>query len=600
MYSKILHKVKVLARTVKYVYSEDPLGCAVRDIGFLIQTALEMYLIRLGGQFIDSTADILGTWENFEIREYFLTESFQYLALTLAVWIFGKLIWNLRALIRERVSRRVVVQANYDIVSKVGSENLQEVEHKEFQSLVTFVSSYSVEKIFETYDNFTEVVRQFISTTVALFILSVSMEWSVFFLLIIAIPEPIFQYLGDQKVRRFRLSEVRGVKFVNYLLSLALDISAFAELKVNSVYKTIKKDYLKGDQDYIGGMYKHHKEIYSTNVIMAMIAQILRNVYTVYILAISIIQGFTIGHFKALFDYASSAYNSSYLMISNTFTVYDGLSYTEDFFKLLDYEGFSDITRGDKKIRRGTPTLTLENLDFEYPDGNVKVLENLNVTIQPGEKVAFLGGDGSGKSSLIKTLSGLYEIKAGDYTLGGYSVRELKRGELKKQLSVTFQNFIRYNFTLRENIILSGGKERINRILYEEVKKVTQIDRFMKKENLTDNQVLGKVFPGGREISPGYWQRIAIARMLYQKGNIYIMDEPFTHIDGESKATILKNVIKFLGKEKTLIYISQDSDHLKLFDKIYILSAGKIVESGSYDELIKKKGHLFKSVQNNS
>src|SRR5690606_32640506 len=120
----------------------------------------------------------------------------------------------------------------------------------------------------------------------------------------------------------------------------------------------------------------------------------------------------------------------------------------------------------------------------------------------------------------------------------------------------------------KENITLSGEKKSINLDLYNKVKEISGVDQFMKKEKLLDEQKLGKYFTDGIEISPGYWQRIAIARMLYRNRQIFIMDEPFTYIDGPSRVEIIDGVLDFIGEDRTLIYISQNTDHLKKFDKV--------------------------------
>jgi len=121
----------------------------------------------------------------------------------------------------------------------------------------------------------------------------------------------------------------------------------------------------------------------------------------------------------------------------------------------------------------------------------------------------------------------------------------------------------------------------------------------MKKEKLTDKSILGKEFTGGKDISPGYWQRLAIARMLYRNKGIFIMDEPFTYIDGPSQEKMIKEILKFIGNKKTLIYITQNTDHLDMFDTVYYIHDGRIVESGSYNQLMKKKGKFYKEARAN-
>ena len=182
--------------------------------------------------------------------------------------------------------------------------------------------------------------------------------------------------------------------------------------------------------------------------------------------------------------------------------------------------------------------------------------------------------------------------------MGGFSVKELDRGEVKSKISVTFQNFVNYSFSIRENITLTGERKNINNELYSKVIKICEIDKFMKKEGITDTLRLGK-YLDGKELSPGYWQRLAIARMLYRNRDIFILDEPFTFIDGLSREKIMKGILDFAGPDRTVILISRDTDLLDLFDRIYMFDNGHIVERGDWKELIKKKGRFYKEVKYN-
>lgn len=590
----------VLFRTIKYVYGKSPWMALVRDLSFVVVTALEMTLIKLGGLFIDGAIELLETWEVFSIREFFYTEAFQMLSLMLAGWIAIKGLNSLMAYLRDKMWRIVKVDAEFKILEKLESENLEEIEQSEFQDLITFVPGYSIQRIFDTYTVFSDVIRHSLRLVTSLILLATSMGPSVFFLILISLAEPIAQYLGDKKIKNYRLNEVEDIKFIEYLWGQAVWIPNFAELKVDGIMKYISKAHNRGSREFNEGIVELNKHYHIDSVFWAMVGQILMRGYQVYVLAFSITQRLSLGDFKVLFDYAGSGYGASYNAVRSGTKIFDHLSYVEKFFELLDYEGFGDLRPGDKSLpKRGTPKLQLLNLDFAYPEDGKKVLENVNIEIKPGEKVALIGGDGSGKSTIVKTLCGLYQVVAGDYQIGEYSVKELARGELKGKTSVVFQDFVRYSMSLRRNITMSGERVALNRSLYEKVKEVSGVKRFMKEEGLKDSQLLGKYFTGGKEISPGYWQRLAIARMLYRDREINMMDEAFTYIDGPSRARILDNILEFLGDEKTLIYVAQDTDHLKKFDTIYFLKGGKVVESGNYKELMDKKGAFYKEVKYN-
>ncbi|WKZ31483.1 MAG: ABC transporter ATP-binding protein [Candidatus Dojkabacteria bacterium] len=596
---KIRRTFHTIFKTVSYVYKKAPASALTRDTAFLIITILELYLIRVGGQFIDATADVLHSWESFDITQYFFTDSFYFLMIGLAIWIVVKGLNNLRVWLLDRISREVLLEGEKEVLDKVSTENMQEVERVDFQELLAFVPNYSIERLITSYDTFTTVVQQLIRTVSSMVILYEVIGWPSVTLVLISIAEPVVMYFGENKIRKFRKRQIGGIKFVNYLRYIALEIPNFPELRVNNVYKYIKQKYWDGNFSFNKELTELQKHFYIDNSFFAMIGRLLFVVFIIYTLFVSITKRLTIGDFKALYDYAESAYNGSFSVIRNLFRLLDDISYTDEFFALLEYEGFSDLESGNMKLsKRDTPTLKLYKVDFTYPGDKEKSLENISMVVNPGEKVAIVGGDGSGKSSLVKILSGLYALQTGEYFLGDYSVRELERGELKNQVAVVFQDFVRYNFTIERNIMLTGESVKVNRSRYEFAKEVAGVSKFMKSEGLKDDQLLGKYFSGGREIPAGYWQRIAIARMVYRDRNIMLMDEPFTYVDSVSRKNILDNIFKLVNSDdRILLYITRNVDNLEEFDRIYYLRHGKIVESGSYKELMKKKGAFFKEVE---
>jgi len=390
------------------------------------------------------------------------------------------------------------------------------------------------------------------------------------------------------------------LKLTNYIYyTLGMDIRNFNELRVDNTYDYLKRKFTVAKEGYLKTLFEKRKHLTIDQIFGSVVGQLLKYVYILYLLGYAVINKISIGSFSALFNYVDVVFTGS-LQAANTFSLLDNyLSYASKYFEFVNHMGFGDQRHGFEKLPKKTPDIEFMKLDFAYPDQpEKKVLENISFKIEAGQKVAFFGGDGSGKSSLIKILTGLYQITSGDYFMGGFSVKELDRGEVKSKISVTFQNFVNYSFSIRENITLTGERKNINNELYSKVIKICEIDKFMKKEGITDTLRLGK-YLDGKELSPGYWQRLAIARMLYRNRDIFILDEPFTFIDGLSREKIMKGILDFAGPDRTVILISRDTDLLDLFDRIYMFDNGHIVERGDWKELIKKKGRFYKEVKYN-
>lgn len=598
---KTKRKIFALTRTLKFIYSKYPAVTVLRDILFVISTAAEIYGITILGKFIDETTNILLSWNSFQLKEYLSTDSFFYLLLILLLWIVTQICKRIREYLHHCINENIKKDSQEDILQKISDTNLEDIETEDFQDMLVFVPSFSVERIVSTYENFSTVLSNTIRLFSAGIILFGTMRWSVFLFLIFVLPETVATHYRRKQIRIYQDEQTGKIKFLNYIQNLGIRIANFAELRVNNIYSHLKRKYSEEYEQYVKGLLKKHFNFTKDQTAYSVIGETLKYGYIIYVLAVSIAKGLTFGTFKALFDYVGVVYASIYEIINAISLMSNNLEYVEEFFDLIEYQGFGDSKHGSIKLGEETPTLEFKNLNFEYPDDpGTKILSNLNLEVKPGEKIAFFGGDGSGRTSVVKILAGLYRVNEGEYLIDGHDIQDLDRGQLKKKLSVIFQDFVNYHFSLEENIVIAGQRKNVDRKLFEKVSKIAQVTKFKKQMNFKNSNILGKTFPSGKELSPGYWQRLSIARMLYRNRNIFIMDEPFTFIDDISAREILSNIFEFAGETRSVIYITRSINYLKDFDRIYYFDKGKIVESGSWDELMKEKGKLYKETKRRS
>lgn len=596
MNQRIKQKLKTLKDVVFFFYGRYTLWVVLRDILFLAITVAEMYNIKVMGTFLDSTALLLGSEGSFNIQEYIFTDSFFLLMMMLLLWIVGNIGKKVRTNIYDNMEDKIWSDCNLEMVNKMSRSNLQDIMDPKFQDLITYIPTYSINNMILSYSAFSDIVSQGIRLITSVAIMFIDLRLSILFLVLFVLPEVIVGYIQGRKIREYNTKKVGRLKLVNYLSTLALDHSNFSELRVDDTFRYIKDTLKNEDHEYQKGLFNRRKHFYIDTISTSILGQVLKYGYIVYLIGYSIVKKLTIGAFSALFNYTIVVYSSAFEMLNTIGLLSDRLSYASSFFKLSQWKGFGDIQYGTQKLPSGPLTLKFDDLDFAYPDQpDKKILENINLEIKSGEKVAFLGGDSSGKSSLVKLLTGMYEIQVGDYVIGGLSVRELKRGELKGRISVVFQNFINYNFSLEKNITIGLDRQNVDREFFDEVQKMVGLDKLIKKKGIAKDDVLGRYFKDGIELSPGYWQRIAIARMLYRNKDIFIMDEPFTFIDSESKSKIINNIVDFVGRDRILIYITRSTEDLEKFDRVFYFENGHMVESGPWKELLKKKGKMYKS-----
>lgn len=597
----IQEKMKTLWYVISFFYGKYPKEVISRDLLFIIVIVAEMTGITVAGKFLDATLEVIrASVGTFDIYQYIATDSFFYLCISLLLWIFVSVGNKVRTYLSNNIVDRVWKDTSLEILGKLSNTNLQDVEKPKLQNLIDFIPNYSIGNMLLSYEAFSTIVYQLVKSIAAFIILSSYLGWTALLLTIFVIPEVLLSHFNRKRIVLYEENNMDRFKLTNYIyFTLGMDIKNFMELRVDNTYDFLKKRYEKEKSLYLGELFERRKHFTIDQTFGSVSGQLFKYVYIVYLLAYVIINRISIGTFSALFNYVDVLHSGAYHVLNTLSLLSSQLAYTSKYFEFVKYRGFGDEKQGFAKLGKSVPALAFHNLDFVYPDEpDRKVLENISFDIKPGEKVAFFGRDGSGKSSLIKILTGLYEVTSGDYQIGEYSIRELARGELKRKVSVTFQNFVNYNFSIRENITLSSEKKNIDMKLYREVLKVCEIDKFMNKEGMSDDLILGK-YLDGKELSPGYWQRLAIARMLYRNRDVFILDEPFTFIDAPSRDYILKNILKFVGHNRSLILITRDTDLLDTFDRIYVLDKGKIIENGSWKELLSNKGHFYKEVKLN-
>lgn len=588
-------KISILWNTLKFIYGRYTIQAILRDIFFVVGTVVDLYSITILGRFIDETAKILLEWKSFDLVEYFATKSFLYLAMLLGLWIVSQICLMIKEYFYYYIYEKVWEDTRYMMMSKVSRSNLQDVEQERFQDLLTYIPSFSIDRIATAYLDFSTIMSNIVKVVGAFVILFGTMRWYTLLILLFVIPETIAVHIQRKKIKKQEDQSIGTFKMLNYIQNISLHIPNFSELRVNDTFAYLKRKYIKEYDAYIDNNLGQQSDFYRAKTTFSLVGQFLKYIYIIFLLSISIIRRFTVGTFKALYDYVEVVYIGTFNIVDTISLLSNKLDYIEDFFQLLEYEGYGDQVHGEIKLPRKTPAIEIRNLTFFYPDKpEKKALKGVYFSVEPGQKVAIFGGDGSGKSTVVKVLTGLYQIVHGEYKLGGYSVKELDRGEVKKQLAVTFQNFINYNFSLKDNVIISGKKRSIDSELYDQVSKVTDISEITKREKIDDKHILGQLFPHGQDLSPGHWQRLAISRMLYRNKNIFIMDEPFTFVDTISAKDILKNVFDFIGKDRSLIYITRSTNNLEMFDKIYYMADGRIEEEGTWNQLMKRKGRLYK------
>jgi ATP-binding cassette subfamily B protein len=282
------------------------------------------------------------------------------------------------------------------------------------------------------------------------------------------------------------------------------------------------------------------------------------------------------GTFNGIFDAISKLYENGLFM--------------ETLFEFLDLPEMKDRPRS-LTTPAANPALGIEfkNVSFRYQGQTDWAIRNLNLKIMPGEKVALVGENGSGKTTLIKLLTRLYEPSEGEILYQGVSLHDWPMDELRRKIGVIFQDFVRYQLSLRENVGFGSVDDLSNQSRIEHA--ADQGGMLEMLPGLADGweTTLGGWFQKGRELSGGQWQKIALSRAFMREGEVIVLDEPTSALDAEKEYEIFKR-FKDLTAGKIAFLISHRFSTVRMADRIVVLKQGQVIEQGSHHELIAKDG----------
>ncbi|HWJ92251.1 MAG TPA: ABC transporter ATP-binding protein, partial [Flavisolibacter sp.] len=277
--------------------------------------------------------------------------------------------------------------------------------------------------------------------------------------------------------------------------------------------------------------------------------------------------------------------------------VSQGAIYLQDFFDFFEIRPKIETPAHPRPfpnpIREG---FVFQDVGFRYTNSARWANRHLNFTLHAGEKLALVGENGAGKTTLVKLLSRLYDPTEGKILLDGHDLKEYDLVELRTRIGVIFQDYLRYQMTVAQNIAVGNIKEKENRAVIVQAAEQSLANIMIEKMQDGYDQQLGRRFNQGIELSGGEWQKIALARAYMKEAQLLILDEPTSALDARAEYEVFQRFAE-LTKGKSAVLISHRFSTVRMADRIVVLDKGEIIEIGSHEELLSKGGRYAELFQ---
>ncbi|WKZ30633.1 MAG: ABC transporter ATP-binding protein [Candidatus Dojkabacteria bacterium] len=573
---KLSEKPRIFLRYVKYYSSFSPFYFWAGIIIAYIRAPIDSIMIFLGGLFIESIVEYYKDPSDFYLINMALPRPILYVLIMLGLWIVQRIMSALYNICHIRTRHRVWAGSRQDLIERYSTLNLEETDREDIKDEVEKIQHFWWTRAVSLYDKIVSVGDLTINVVFALIAVASFNPILAAIILILPLPEVIIGMKNNKHFREF-IDDIGPVMLNRtYIFSVLLDSRTFAEKKVNAIHRILERKF-KHFAGIITEGYENAQSKYEKNsTVGSVVDMVLLYSVRIAVVVIGILQQIPVGRISYILGYVDTLYSNIFTIQSSSILLIDDLSYVRRLFDFLDTQGFADSHSGRRILKQSVPDIELRDFSFTYPETGITVLNHASLKISAGEKVLILGKDGSGKSSIIRFIAGLYKIQSGDILFDNVSITALKRRQVKDKLAIVPEDFSRFYMTLKENITIGDPRRPFDAKLFEKALYVAGLDEWVKEMNIDpDGVTIGSYFEGGLEISSGHWQRIAIARAIYRNRDVFVFDQPFTYVDKTSVNVIFPRLMEFIGN-RTLILIGEEVIFPEYFTNIYEMGNGQI------------------------
>lgn len=433
---------------------------------------------------------------------------------------------------------------------------------------------------------------QYILTFVIASVIIISVNWMLVILIVLLSILKIFIENRNQKRKKKEVYDVAPPiwRRINYSDSISGNLGIAKDLRVYKMDQFINNERELAIDDYVGMIRKDIRKDFLSRSFVEMLA-IADGLFLYGFMIYEVIfNNMSIANFTFMVSSVFQLIRSLYLLIKNNSQLLLNSLQVNDYRKFMDIDYINN--KHTKEVSCQEVEIEFKDVYFSYYMQDGYALENLSFKIKAGEKIALVGYNGAGKTTIVKLLTGLYQPTKGKILLNGVDITTIKRDSLAHMMAPVFQETTFFPFSIGENIAMSlRANDNLERI--DDIIKLVKMDEKIKTLPEGIQTILSRDLDDkGIELSGGESQKLSLARAIYKDNQVFILDEPTSALDAISEYEMYNNFNQ-ITKDSTTIYISHRLSSTRFCDRIILLDKGRIIEEGFHQQLMENKGTYF-------
>jgi ATP-binding cassette subfamily B protein len=495
-----------------------------------------------------------------------------------------------RQLVQNLIDLRLGFMVTGRIVRKALTLEMRWFEDPEFYDKLQNARRQSEYRAMAIVNDGFFAVQNALSLISFMAILLVFNPWIALILCAAAIPTFIVQtrYSRDNfRLQTWRAPETREMNYIEQLLTMD---DAVEEVKLFELGETLLKEH----GETFWKTFREDAALARARTLYGLLWGTLSTVAYygawIWVIRLTVLGKLTLGSmtfYIALFSQSQGVFQG---LLSNVASLFENSLFLKNLFDFLDLPGETARPRvGARPAEDRSRGVEFDRVWFKYPKSEKWILEDFSLKIKPGEKLALVGENGAGKTTIIKLLTRLYEPERGTVKLNGVDLRDFAPEEIHRRVGAIFQDYVRYQRTLGENVGFGAIERAKDMPVVEAAGRKSGADEVAAGLSKGYASRLGRWFDDGHNLSGGQWQKVALGRAFMRDGEVLILDEPTSSLDAEAEAAVFERM-KALAEGKTALLVSHRFSTVRMADRIVVLKAGRIEELGSHDELVARGG----------